>query len=206
MASLEQLLVFVPAALLVASSPGANNLLALRNGMRVGLREAAVALTGRALAFCIMLGLTAAGLASILARSQTLFEVLKWLGVGYLAWLGLRGLLAPSAGEEDVADRPAGRFVLARQEFLTVAANPKALLLFTAFFPQFLDTSRPVAGQLLTLGPVYIGLELAAACAWAGAGHRIGVAELGARARRRMDRAIGAIFLGLAGGLATARR
>ena len=86
-----------------------------------------------------------------------------------------------------------------------MAANPKALLLFTAFLPQFIDPTRSVAGQLLVLGPLYIALELVAATAWACAGHRLKVAELGARARCRVNRAVGGIFLGMAGVLATTK-
>ena len=100
----------------------------------------------------------------------------------------------------------AGRVVRARREFLTVAANPKALLLFTAFLPQFVDRTEPVAGQLLVLGLVYIALELLAASGWALAGARLKLAGLGARARHRVDQVVGGVFLGLAGLLATTKR
>jgi threonine/homoserine/homoserine lactone efflux protein len=94
----------------------------------------------------------------------------------------------------------------ARRELLTVAANPKALLLFTAFLPQFVDPTRPAAGQLLVLGPLYIALELIAATGWALVGHRVRAAGLRADVKRRIDQAVGAVFLGLAGLLAGTRR
>ena len=208
MVSLAQLAVFVPAAALVAVSPGANNVLAMQHAMRFGAREAIVALAGRLAAFVLMLALAAAGLAAILARSQAVFEVVKWLGVAYLAYLGLRSIAGRSPTEPALqpAGAVAGRVVRARREFLTVAANPKALLLFTAFLPQFVDRGEPVAGQLLVLGIIYIALELVAASGWALAGERLRLAGLGARARRRVDQVVGGIFLGLAGMLATARR
>lgn len=204
MVTLTQLTVFLPAALLVAASPGANNLLALRNGMNTGLRGAVIALTGRALAFAVMLGLAAAGLAAALTRSQPVFETIKWLGVAYLAYLGLRSMFGrlPQTDPE----RPTGTH-LARvhQEFLTVAANPKALLLFTAFLPQFVDPARPVAEQLLVLGPIYIAIELVAAGGWALAGCRLGQSNLSTRAHTRIERAMGGVFVGLAGFLATSK-
>jgi len=210
MVSLAQLAVFVPAAALVAVSPGANNVLAMQHAMRFGAREAIVALAGRLAAFVLMLALAAAGLAAILARSQAVFEVVKWLGVAYLAYLGLRSIAGRSPTEPALqpagAVAVAGRVVRARREFLTIAANPKALLLFTAFLPQFVDRGEPVAGQLLVLGIIYIALELVAASGWALAGERLRLAGLGARARRRVDQVVGGIFLGLAGMLATARR
>lgn len=70
MLSTGQLLAFIPAALVVAASPGANNLLALRNGLRSGVRAAATALVGRFVAFAIMLTLVVAGLGTVLAQSQ----------------------------------------------------------------------------------------------------------------------------------------
>ncbi len=207
MVSFVQIAVFVPAAALVALSPGANNLLAMQHGMRYGVAEAAIALTGRLTAFAMMLALAVAGLAAVLTRSQTVFELVKWAGVAYLAYLGIRSLVGSSVTDGDAAGEPTvpGRMVRARREFLTVAANPKALLLFTAFLPQFVDPTRSVAGQLLVLGPLYIALELVAATGWACIGHRLKVADLGGRARRRLDRAVGGVFLGMASLLATTR-
>ncbi len=91
-----------------------------------------------------------------------------------------------------------------RNELLTGLANPKGLLLLTAFLPQFVDDARPVAGQLLVLGVLYVAIELVGAAAWAAAGQRARV--LGARMTQRLDRIVGGVFLALAGLLATTRR
>ena len=109
-----------------------------------------------------------------------MFEAVKWAGVAYLVYLGVRSIAVRSVTEPEgeSSARAAGRVVRARREFLTVAANPKALLLFTAFLPQFVDRSEPVAGQLLALGLVYIALELVAATGWALAGERLRAAGL----------------------------
>lgn len=207
MVSFTQLAVFLPAAALVALSPGANNFLAMQHGMRFGVTEAVIALAGRLAAFVTMLALAVAGLAAVLTRSQAVFELVKWVGVAYLAYLGIRSLLARSVGHDDAVDSAdiAGRVVRARRELLTVAANPKALLLFTAFLPQFVDPAKPVAGQLMVLGLVYIALELAAATGWAFVGQRLKMADLRDRVRRRLDQAVGGVFLALAGLLATAK-
>lgn len=207
MVSLTQIALFLPAAALVALSPGANNLLAMQHAMRHGVTEAVIALTGRLLAFAVMLALAVAGLAAVLTRSQALFELVKWAGVAYLAYLGIRSLTTRAPGEDHEQGAPftTGRLLRARREFLTVAANPKALLLFTAFLPQFVDPTRSVAGQLFVLGPVYIALELVAATGWAAVGHRLKVADLSDRARRRVNHAVGGIFVGMAGLLATTK-
>lgn len=110
---------------------------------------------------------------------------------------------SPAAG---TATAPRRRIGLARQEFLVAAANPKALLLFAAFVPQFADSSEPAGPQLLVLGLLYIAIEFVAACGWATAGSRIGSTELSPRARRRLEQAAGVVFIGLAGWLATAQK
>ncbi len=154
MLSTGQLLAFIPAALVVAASPGANNLLALRNGLRSGVRAAATALVGRFVAFAIMLTLVVAGLGTVLAQSQHLFELLKWLGVAYLLALGIWVIWQTRPSRWTwIETRPvssvSGSSRLVIQEFTTAAANPKALLLFTAFLPQFtMKSAGPVAYQL----------------------------------------------------------
>ena len=205
MIALGTLLVFVPAAALVAISPGANNLLALRNGVHQGTRDAMFALSGRALAFLSMVGLVAVGLASVLARSQLAFAAVKWAGVAYLALLGSRLLLRPGAPHhEDAVLRTRSRFQLARQEFFVAAGNPKALLLFTAFLPQFVDRHGAAWAQLLVLGPLYILIELCAASVWAALGASLGVAAISRRTLAWFERVTGVAFLGLAAGLVVA--
>jgi len=131
--------------------------------------------------------------------------------VAYLLYLGARSLLASQETSTEADSRQQSRSAgrrerigLARQELIVAAANPKALLLFTAFVPQFVDPSRPAVPQLLILGALYIAIEFLAACAWATAGSRIGSAGLSPRVRRRLERATGGVFIALAGGLAIA--
>ncbi|WP_163507317.1 LysE family translocator [Fodinicola acaciae] len=93
--SWHSILVFPPAAVLVALTPGANNLLALSNGMRSGSRAAVGGLLGRLAAFAVLLTLAVAGLEALLAASRVAFEVVRWLGVGYLVYLGIRTIVRP---------------------------------------------------------------------------------------------------------------
>lgn len=213
MPSLNALFLFTSASLLVAISPGANNLLAMRNGLRWSAGDAIVALSGRVVAFGIMVGLVVMGLTSIVAGSDTVFQSIKWAGVVYLLYLGILTLRQSRKirAEDDAeapptATGPRRRFALARQEFLVAAANPKALLLFTAFVPQFVDPAEPAAPQLLILGPLYIAIEFVAACGWATIGSRIGSSGLSSHARRRLHQATGVVFIGLAGWLAIAQK
>jgi threonine/homoserine/homoserine lactone efflux protein len=205
--TLQEWLVFLPAAVLVAASPGANYFLAFTNGMRSGLRRATGALVGRYAAFAVMIGLVMLGLGAVLAASEATFTVIKWVGVAYLIWLGLRLWCSDdmplAAGE---ATATASWAKLAMQEFAVCMTNPKAVLLFTAFLPQFIDPSRPWTSQFLILGAAYVAVEAAAASGYALAGSRIRALRLGPRGAKRVNRVAGAMMLAAAGWLATARR
>lgn len=216
MLSSAQLAVFVPAALAVAASPGANNLLAFRNGLRQGLPPAAVALTGRLAAFALMLAVVVTGLGALLHTSRTAFEVLRFLGtavlVGMGAWVLWSARAAP-ASEKSPPEREDGRprrvagWRLAAQEFVTAAANPKALLLFTAFLPPFVssqDGAAAAGAQLAVLGALYIVCEAATASGWAAAGHLLAGREPRPTTLRRLDQASGCALIAFGGGLALA--
>lgn len=208
--TVNQLLVFLPAAALVSLSPGPNNLLAFRNGMRTGSRSAIAAVLGRLVAFTGMLTLVVTGLSAVLTTSQLAFVILKWVGAAYLVGIGLhiiwahrRTQSASPAAEGSFPGRPASGWTLARQEFITAAANPKALLVFTAFLPQFV---HPAAGhstaQLAALGVVYLAVELAAATMWIVGGLWLGQRRLPQDAIRRLNRGFGVVFVGLGSSLA----
>lgn len=201
--------VLVPASAVVAATPGANQVLALRNGVRSGAQTAVVASLGRFAAFVLMVAAVAVGLGAVLTTSQVLFELLKWAGVMYLAWLGFSALrngfrtAEAAPWEGDSAKAPGGALPLLRQEFVVALANPKALILFTVFLPQFVPSGTAGAGvDLMAAGLVYIAIEFVCAAVYAAIGARIGAGGLSARARRRMDRLTGGTMLALAGWLA----
>ncbi len=200
MITLTQLALFLPAAFLVAMTPGANNLLAFTNGSRAGLVPAAKALTGRMAAFAVMIVLVALGLDVLLRTSELAFQILKWIGVAYLIYLGIRMWRADP--EEAIPEARA----LARREFLTAMGNPKAYLLFTAFLPQFTQGTEAIAVQLLSLGAIYLGVEALAAIIWASGGALLGARALTAARRRWLNRGAGGLLIVAAGGLATAER
>ncbi|MFC7328288.1 LysE family translocator [Marinactinospora rubrisoli] len=217
MLSAAQLAVFVPAALAVAASPGANNLLAFRNGLRQGPRAAAVALTGRFLAFTIMLAVVITGLGALLHTSQAAFEILRFAGSAFLIGLGAWVVWsahttadpdrAPDGADTGVHANVGTVGKLAAQEFITAAANPKALLLFTAFLPQFVAAqpgAAPASSQLVTLGALYIVCEAAMALVWAASGSALAARQLRPATLRRLDQASGGALIAFGGGLALA--
>lgn len=198
--------VFLPAAFLMAMIPGANQVLGMRNAALYGMRSAVTGVAGRFAAFAILVLLVVVGLGAVLARSVVVFELIRWAGVAYLLWLGISTLRraghdATESASERVRPRDA-----ARREFITALSNPKALLLFVSFLPQFLP--RPPSGaSLLLVAVAYVGVEAVAAVAYLSVGTAL--RRQGGRLRvspKRLDQVAGISFLGFGGWLATTGR
>lgn len=164
---LATLSLFLPACFALNMAPGPNNLLSISNATRYGYRRACVAGIGRLLAFAGMIALAAAGLAVVLQTSELLFYGIKIVGAGYLLYLAWQLWRANPAAEDAVAAPASGLLALARQEFLVAAGNPKAILIFTAFLPQFVDPTRAITPQFMLLGVLFLLLEWIAISAYA---------------------------------------
>ena len=164
---LATLSLFLPACFALNMAPGPNNLLSVSNATRYGYRRACVAGIGRLLAFAGMIALAAAGLAVVLQTSELLFYGIKIIGAAYLLYLAWQLWRANPAAEDAVAAPANGLLALARQEFLVAAGNPKAILIFTAFLPQFVDPNRAITPQFMLLGVLFLLLEWIAISAYA---------------------------------------
>lgn len=164
---LATLSLFLPACFALNMAPGPNNLLSVSNATRYGYRRACVAGIGRLLAFAGMIALAAAGLAVVLQTSELLFYGIKIIGAGYLLYLAWQLWRANPAAEDAVTAPANGLLALARQEFLVAAGNPKAILIFTAFLPQFVDPARAITPQFMLLGVLFLLLEWIAISAYA---------------------------------------
>lgn len=156
----ETWLLYVGTVLLFMSTPGPSHLLMLSvsasNGFRRSLATAAGDLSANALQI-LAAGL---GLAAVVMSFQHGFAVIKWAGVSYLVWVGLRQIIASfrnSAARERGA-RLSLRALWLRG-FVTSAANPKAVVFFAALFPQFLDSERSLAPQIAILGLTYVVID-----------------------------------------------
>ncbi|BCB08726.1 hypothetical protein HHSLTHF2_26160 [Vreelandella venusta] len=168
--NLTTLLLFIPACFALNMAPGPNNLLSLTNAKRYGVRTACLAGIGRLIAFVGMITLAATGLATLLYTSEKIFLVIKVVGGLYLLWLAYQLWGADTAASDSAEIQHMSLFELARQEFLLAAGNPKAILIFTAFLPQFVEPSGNVGLQFLVLGVLFLLLEWVAIAGYAYAG------------------------------------
>lgn len=153
------LLLFIPACFALNLAPGPNNLMAMKNAKDLGLKTAILAGIGRLIAFSLMIAIAAFGLAKVLLASQTLFMVIKVAGASYLLYIAYRLWLSEASSEKLIEHKDKRLVSLAKQEFLLAIGNPKAILIFTAFLPQFIDTTGDVDQQFLLLGALFLLLE-----------------------------------------------
>lgn len=161
-----KLLFFIPACFALNMTPGPNNLLSMNNARCYGFKSALIAGLGRIAAFAVMIALAASGLVVVLYASEALFLGIKIVGAAYLLWIAYnlwRSEVSPVSDLESTRNR----LGLAKQEFLLAAGNPKAILIFTAFLPQFVDASAGINEQFFALGTTFLILEIGAISVYA---------------------------------------
>jgi homoserine/homoserine lactone efflux protein len=147
---------FAIVALLVSLVPGPAFIVVLSTALRRGLRAGLYANAGVVVGDAIYFSLAALGLGSLLAASYGAFTAVKWLGVAYLVYLGLRSLLFP-ASDLVRENRSTGSGRKAFVTALTIQlANPKLLLFLAALVPQFIEIGRPIAAQFAILGGTFM--------------------------------------------------
>lgn len=202
------LLAFAIVAFIGIATPGPTVLLALTNGSRYGLRRAMPGMVGAMVSDFVLIGAVALGLGALLAASEFWFSVVKWLGAGYLAFLGV--MLLRSKGSLDVTDAATGSdsgssVSIFLKSLLVAVTNPKGYLFFSAFLPQFIAADLPQAPQYAVLAVVFALIDLAVMFAYALLGSRA-VHLLKKRGALWLDRICGGALLVLAGALVFYRR
>ncbi|MGJ8516678.1 LysE family translocator [Carnimonas bestiolae] len=133
--SLSAFLLFIPACFALNLAFGPNSVLTVNFAIQRSIRFALLAGMGRLLAFVPMLTLAGVGMGALLAASAYAFAVIKWFGVAYLIWLGIQ--IYRSGGSRLSGEGPITLKEGLRSEFMVAIGNPKAILIFTAFLPQF---------------------------------------------------------------------
>ncbi|MEM9629054.1 MAG: LysE family translocator [Pseudomonadota bacterium] len=159
--TIETWMLYVATVLALMSTPGPSQLLMLSNSGAHGFRRSLATAAGDLSANALQMLAAGLGLAAVIAASGTALAVVKWAGVAYLLWLGIR--MIRRANPNNSASGQARQVVSLRQlwlqGFVTSAANPKAVVFFAALFPQFLQADSPFWPQLLILSLTYIVID-----------------------------------------------
>jgi homoserine/homoserine lactone efflux protein len=197
MLSTQTLVVFLGATLLVAMSPGPNTLLVISQALAAGMSRASLAIAGLALSSIAYLAATVTGLAALAAAWPVFFAAIQLAGVAYLLYLGVRMIVsAGSVPTAEPADAPRRSPVL--QGFVTSSSNPKSILYWSAFLPQFVDRAQPVTQQLVLLGVLGTLLEVVVLLAYAFVAVQSRDRLVTRRFARTIDRLAGLYFVALA--------
>ena len=198
--ALHTWLIYLAAAIGLSLSPGPNGLLALTHGALHGRRMTLWTIFGGSFGFVAVIALSMFGIGALLQTSLVWLTVLKWLGGAYLVWLGIQVWRAPAIGVELQAAQDArGGWSLFRQGALSAMTNPKGILFFAAFLPQFIDPARSLLLQFAIMAGTFAGIEVVTEFVIASTANRI--RPWLKRSGKRFNRACGGIFVAIGAAL-----
>lgn len=170
---------FLLAAIGLSLTPGPNGLLTLSHGMRFGVQPTVMVALGGVCGFLVLVGASLSGLGALLATSERAFQGVKWVGAAYLIYLGIRLWFAPEPCASVAADQTASGIVPTvssrfSEGFFVAVSNPKALIFFAAFLPQFMVPDVSLITHFLVLGGTFAVVEFFYEIAIAAMAQRIG--------------------------------
>jgi threonine/homoserine/homoserine lactone efflux protein len=204
----HSLAAFLVASILFIQVPGPSLLFTIGRALTVGRSEALLSVVGNALGLLVQIACLAVGLGAVVATSAEAFTVLKLVGAAYVVYLGVQAIRhrgdARTALDEPELGSPARGWSSVRTGMVVGTTNPKTIVFFAAFLPQFVDDSKPAAPQLLVLGLLFAAMAAASDSCWALASSK--AKAWFARKPRRLDRlgaTGGVMMIGLGAALAT---
>ena len=196
---------FLLTELVLCLTPGPAVLFVVSQALRHGGPKSVWATLGILSGSAFYFLLSAAGLGAALLASHALFQVLKWSGAVYLIYLGLRLILRPAHALRRLIGTPLGRTLsLLRQGFILQTANPKVLMFFVAFLPQFLDPARSVPLQIGILAVTSAAAEFLVLAGYGFAAGTLATWARAPRVARATDRVAGTLLVGAGVGLGVA--
>jgi homoserine/homoserine lactone efflux protein len=165
--SLEIYAAFLAATILLLVTPGPTVMLVVSYALKQGRGTALATAAGVGLGDLTALSLSLAGLGALLEVSAAAFSALKWAGAAYLVFLGIKMWRLGVGRELESTARPRSRLDLLGHAFAVTALNPKSIIFFVAFFPQFVVTGQPLWPQLFILGSTFVTLAVINAALYA---------------------------------------
>ena len=190
---------YASAVVLLCLTPGSNGLLAVTNGLRFGVGRTLFSTAGCAAGLTLLIGASLSGLGLILAASETVFYVIRWLGACYLIYLGIslirtRGALA-DVDEASGPATPPGEVYLFAQGLWVVVMNPKAVIFFAAFLPQFYVPQHGLVPQFLVMAGTFVGIEIVVEILLAVFASKLAAHVTSGTGARMFNRATGGVFV-----------
>jgi homoserine/homoserine lactone efflux protein len=204
------LILFIVTSFVAIATPGPTVLLALSNGARFGTRVARFGMLGAMLSDLILISAVSIGLGALLAASETAFQILKWIGVLYLLYLGIQLLRTQPQSRHDLSQglnpsvsQPHRIFLKC---LLVALTNPKGYLFFSAILPQFVNPQTPQFPQYALLALMFTAIDGLVMLGYASSGARAVQLYRTPMAMVWINRLSGGAIVVLAGALALYRR
>ncbi|WAM14321.1 MULTISPECIES: LysE family transporter [Rhodococcus] len=196
------------ASCVISLSPGAGAIASMATGMRFGLRRGYWNIAGLQLGLLLQIAVVAAGLGALLANSTLAFTVIKWFGVAYLVYLGIRQWRASATDVSGVDGEVAETSgpVMTLRGFLVNASNPKAVVFMLAVLPQFITPSAPLLPQYLIIAATMVAVDVAVMTGYTGLASKVLRLMRSPRQQRATNRTFSGLFFVAATFLATVRR
>ena len=184
------------AAIGLSLTPGPNGLLALTHGALHGTKKTLATIVGGSLGFGLIIGLSMFGIGALLTTWVGLLVIMKWLGGAYLVWLGIQVIRSEPIDISRSKNAGNGRLrTLFSQGLISAISNPKGILFFVAFLPQFVNLRESLFTQFLLMAMTFIVIEFVYEFTVASLADRI--KPLLARAGKNFNRVFGGIFIAI---------
>ncbi|WP_039948552.1 LysE family translocator [Vibrio ichthyoenteri] len=207
--SLDTWALYFVAILILTASPGPSSLLCMTKGVTHGFRIGIYTALGSLVAITIILTLSFTGLGLIIASSELTFNIIKYTGAAYLIYLGIKAFASKEREyqlQEDASDSVQAPLKHFFSGFIVGSSNPKAILFFTALFPQFIDPTAPLLAQYLIFTATFMLMEFS----WLAVYAKLGAKSsnwLFAKGRAKLfNRITGGVFIGAGTLLSTASK
>jgi threonine/homoserine/homoserine lactone efflux protein len=198
-------LAFVAATAALILLPGPNIMMIVSNSIAYGPKRGLATVAGTSSAMAVFLGLTTLGMTSLVMAASAWFEWLRWIGAAYLIYLGVQQWRAPPVSET-ATGAPMALSRVFLQGFIVSATNPKVLLFYAAFLPQFVDTAAPVLPQMVLLSITFLVIAAGLDSCFALAAGRIRPLFANPRIGRLQNRLTGSLLIAAGLWLAVTRR
>ena len=184
------------AAIGLSLTPGPNGILALTHGALHGTKKTLATIAGGSLGFGLIIGLSMFGIGALLTKWVGLLVIMKWLGGAYLVWLGIQLIRSEPINISRSKNTDNGRFrTLFGQGLISAVSNPKGILFFVAFLPQFVNPRESLFTQFLLMAMTFIVIEFAYEFTVALLADRI--KPLLVRAGKNFNRVFGGVFIAI---------
>jgi homoserine/homoserine lactone efflux protein len=208
--SFNLIMLFVLTVIIASIIPGPSMLLALTHGMRYGAKKTIASAMGNVTVTLVQASISLAGLGTILFSSEIIFQLIKWAGAVYLIYMGISMLRSSNMLLSPTPLNQSSKWYSLREMYMqsvfVTAGNPKAIIFFTAVFPQFINPDAPYLSQFFILVSTCILSAFCCFMIYAIGGQKIASLFSNTSVMKYIRKTIGGTFIGAGIGLAVSNR